>query len=158
MTAPHKEVEKKTVARNKKAFADFEIIEKIESGIILTGAEIKSVRNGQMNLKGSYVHVENCEAWTEGIHISPYKPADQKNYDPKRKRKLLLKRRQIDKIEACQEEKGLTVIPLEVYIKKGFAKVLIGTARGKKKYDKRQDLKKRSQNLEIKRALKNFQT
>lgn len=168
-------VAKKVVAKNKKAFADFEILDQIEAGIVLTGSEIKSVRSGQINLKGSHVEIYLAgsataikkhrssaptpkppapEAFAENIHISPYKHSHEKPLDPKRKRKLLLHRKEIQKLESQRKEKGFTIVPLEIYLKKGRAKLLIGLARGKKKYDKRTELKKKAQNLEIRRALR----
>lgn len=159
--------ERKVIARNKKAYADFEILETVEAGIVLTGSEIKSVRNNQVNLKGSYVSVTNYfssvgsrvfvfEAWVQNLHIAAYKYSQEKVYDPVRVRKLLLHRKEIDRLSGSQNEKGRALIPLEIYLKKGRAKLLIGLCRGKKMYDRRAELKKRSQDLEIRRALKNY--
>jgi SsrA-binding protein len=143
------------LAKNKKAFADYEILETFEAGICLTGPEVKSVRNHSVNLKGSFIDIDsNGEVWANGIHISPYKFAHDKTLNSSRKRKLLLKHKEIAKINRALNEKGITCVPLELYLKGGLIKVKVGLARGKKKYDKRQDLKKRAQNIEVARALK----
>lgn len=146
----------KIIAKNKKAFFDYEILEKFEAGMVLEGCEIKSIREGNVNLKGSYIILKNGEAWAKGMHISEYKFANQK-IDTLRERKLLLKKREIDKIGKTLSEKGVTCSPIAVGIsQKGFAKLEIAIARGKKKYDKRADLKQKDQNREIARKLKKF--
>jgi SsrA-binding protein len=145
----------KILARNKKAFADFEILEKIEAGIVLSGPEVKSLRGGHTSLKGSFVEVSGQnEALTRNIHISPYKQAAEKDYDPTRKRKLLLHKKEIEALKSQLETKGITAVPLDFHLHHNRIKVLIGICRGKKKYDRRQELKKKAQNLEIKRALR----
>ena len=145
------------LASNKKAFHDFEILEKIEAGIVLSGAEVKSIRASQTNLKGAYLEVSaNNEVFARNIHISPYKFADQKDYSPVKKRKLLLNQKEISLIREKLEEAGATVIPLDFHIANNRIKLLVGICRGKKKHDKRQDLKKKAQSLEIKRALKKY--
>ena len=146
------------LAQNKKALAEYEVLEKIEAGIVLTGPEVKSVRASQVNLKGSFVEVsDKSEAWTRNIHISPYRQAtDQKDYDPTAKRKLLLNQKEIINLENKLQEKGLTAVPLDMHLSHNLIKVTVGICRGKKKYDRREDLKKKAQNLDIKRALKRY--
>lgn len=145
------------LAQNKKAFADYEILEKIEAGIVLSGAEVKSVRGGHANLKGSFIEVnQKNEAWTRNIHISPYKQAPQPDYDPTQKRKLLLHKIQILKLKTSLDTKGITIIPLDFHLSNNRIKLTIGIGRGKKKYDRREELKKKAQNLEIKRTLKRY--
>ena len=145
------------LAQNKKAFVDYEIMEKIVAGIVLTGPEVKSARASQINLKGSFVEVSaKLEVWTRNIHISPYKQANQTDYNPTRKRKLLLNKKEILEIKKFLETKGFTVVPLDFHLSGNHIKVTIGICRGKKKYDRRDELRKKSQNLEIKRTLKHY--
>jgi SsrA-binding protein len=152
-----KKSESNILASNKKAYHDFEILEKIEAGIVLSGAEVKSVRANQANLKGAYLEVSaGNEVFVRNIHISPYKFAEQKDYSPVRKRKLLLNQKEIGLIREKLEEAGATVIPLDFHIKNNRIKLLVGICRGKKKHDKREELKKKSQEIEIKRALKKY--
>lgn len=145
-----------TFAKNKKALHDYEVLESFEAGIVLNGAEVKSIQNSQVNLKGSYVEIRNEEAISTGIHISPYKYASNKKLEPARNRKLLLHKKEILKIDSAISQKGITAIPLEIYSKKGLIKLKIGICRGKKLHDKRAELKRRSQEIDIKRALKNY--
>ena len=146
-----------TLARNKKAYADYEILEKIEAGIVLTGAEVKSVRGAHVNLKGSFVEVTpRLEAFVRGVHISPYKMAPQEGYNPTKRRKLLLKKTEILQLKNALDNKGFTVVPLDFHLTGNRIKLLIGVCRGKKKYDRRNELKKKAQTLEIKRALKRY--
>ena len=143
------------LAQNRKALADYEIIEKMEAGIVLTGAEVKSVRAGHINLKGSFIEISpRQEAWTRNVHISPYKFAPQNDYEPTKKRKLLLKNQEIASLQNQLDTKGITVIPLDFHLNHNRIKVTIAICRGKKKYDRRNELKKKAQNLEIKRTLK----
>lgn len=143
------------MSKNKKAYHDYEILEKFEAGIKLNGPEVKSVRAGNVNLKGGFVDVDSKgETWVNEIHISPYRFAHLQNLDPTRKRKLLLKKREIEKIEVSINQKGVTCVPLELILRGGLIKLTAGLVRGKKKYDKRADLKKRAQDLEVARALK----
>ena len=145
------------LAQNKKAFADYEILEKIEAGIVLTGAEVKSVRGAHVNLKGSFVEISpRLEAYVRNIHISPYKMAPQEDYNPTKKRKILLKKTEILQLKNALDNKGLTVVPLDFHLTGNRIKLLIGVCRGKKKYDRRNELKKKAQTLEIKRALKKY--
>ncbi len=150
----------KKYAINKKVRFDYEILEKIEAGLVLAGTEVKSIRAGNISLKGSYVTLKssgkNPEAWLINAHVSPYKPAgDQPGYDPERSRKLLLKKKEINYLIGKKKEQGLTLVPLSVYNRRSKIKVEIGLARGKKRYEKREDIKKREANRKIRRALKN---
>ncbi len=145
----------KSLTKNKKAFADYEILDTFEAGIQLAGPEVKSIRARNINLKGGFIDIDNRgEVWANEIHISPYKFARDQKLAPTRKRKLLLRQKEIDKILKALNEKGITCVPLEVYLKGGLIKMKIGLVRGKKKYDRRAELKKKSQNLEVARALK----
>lgn len=144
-------------AKNKKAYHDYEILETYEAGIALNGDEVKSIKNSQANLKGGFVDTENEEAFLNEVHVSKYKNSARKTNEPTRKRKLILHKKEIIEIETATNQKGVTAIPLELYAKKGLIKVKIGICRGKKLYDKREALKKRSQEIEIKRQLKKYQ-
>ena len=145
------------LAQNKKAFAEFEILEKFEAGIVLTGGEVKSVRGGHANLKGSHVEVsDKDEAWVRGVHISPYKPAQQSDYNPTARRKLLLNKKEILQIKVELDTKGIAAVPLDLHLRGNHIKITVGLCRGKKKHDRRDELKKKAQNLDIKRALKKY--
>ncbi|KRM72383.1 SsrA-binding protein SmpB [Lacticaseibacillus brantae] len=143
------------LAQNKKAGHDYNILETYEAGIALSGTEIKSVRAGKVNLKDGFARIRNGEAWLENVHISPYKEGNQFNADPLRNRKLLLHKKEISKLTGVVQEKGTTLIPLRMYLKHGYAKVLIGVGQGKKLFDKRETLKRKDQDREMQRALKN---
>jgi SsrA-binding protein len=143
-------------AKNKKAFAFYDIIDKIEAGIRLVGGEVKSIKAGNINLKGSFIDIHHEVPMLRNAHISKYK-FDSNPPDPIRTRKLLLKKNEILKLDQQAKTKGITLIPLEIYGKKNLIKVLIGVCRGKKLHDRRDDLKKKAQNLDIKRALKKYQ-
>lgn len=144
-------------AKNKKAFHDYEILDSFESGIMLNGDEVKSIKACQISLKGAFVDIENDEAFLNEAHVSRYKNSSRKTFDPTRKRKLLLHKNQIYKIEKEINQKGITAIPLELYGKNGLIKLKIGVCRGKKLHDKRSTLKKRDQEMAIKKALKKYQ-
>ena len=144
----------KIVAQNRRARHDYFILEPYEAGLVLAGSEIKSIRQGKANIREAYVRVENGEAWLIGSNIAAYDPASRHNHDPVRPRKLLLSRREIAKIYEQVREKGLTVIPLRLYLKRGRAKLEIAVARGKRTYDKRQEIAKRDAREEIERALR----
>ncbi|HGD2174622.1 TPA: SsrA-binding protein SmpB [Streptococcus agalactiae] len=144
------------VAQNKKAHHDYTIVETIEAGIVLTGTEIKSVRAARITLKDGYAQIKNGEAWLINVHITPYDQGNIWNQDPDRTRKLLLKKREIEKISNELKGTGMTLVPLKVYLKDGFAKVLLGLAKGKHDYDKRESIKRREQNRDIARQLKNY--
>ncbi|MCR6095164.1 SsrA-binding protein SmpB [Salipaludibacillus agaradhaerens] len=149
--------EGKLIAQNKKARHDFHIEETYEAGMVLTGTEIKSIRNRRVNMKDSFARVAQGEAWLHNLHISPYEQGNRYNHDPVRTRKLLLHRKQINQLIGLTQQKGYTLVPLKIYIKNGVAKVLIGLGKGKKKYDKREDLKQKDAKREIQRAFKDNQ-
>lgn len=149
--------EGKVVAQNKKAYHDYFIEETYEAGIVLQGTEIKSIRAGKCNLKDSYARIHNGEMYLYSFHVSPYEQGNRYNHDPLRTRKLLLHRKQINTLIGETKEAGYALVPLKVYLKNGFAKVLIGLAKGKKKYDKREDLKKKEAKREIERAFREKQ-
>ncbi len=141
---------------NRKAKFDYEILETYESGIVLTGTEIKSIRNGNANLKDSYAIYKNGEIFLLGMHISPYKEGNQFNHDELRTRKLLLHKKEILKIKNCLELDGDTLVPLKLYFNRNRAKILLGIAKGKKTYDKRESIKKRDIEREIRKQYKTF--
>ena len=143
------------IAQNRKASHDYTIVEEIEAGVVLKGTEIKSIRNSRINLKDGFVRIRNGEAYLFNVHISPYEQGNIFNHDPLRTRKLLLHKRQIRKLETEAKNAGMTIVPLKVYLKDGYAKVLIGLAKGKKDYDKRESLKRKDQDRQIQRVLKN---
>ena len=142
------------ISRNKKAFHDFQIIERIESGIELKGTEVKSAKAGNINLKDGYVFIKNGEAYLKNVHISHYPFGHSINHDPLRVRKLLLHKHEILKLQSKIKEKGYTLIPLRAYIKKGLIKIELGLCKGKKLYNKREDIKKKDQLQELKRGFK----
>ncbi len=142
------------VATNRKARHDYDILETIEAGVALQGSEIKSVRSGQINIKEGYVLIERNQAWLINVHISPYEMASRMNHDPLRKKRLLLHKKEIRKLQENQQLKGLAVIPLRVYLKGGFAKIELGVGRGLKHYDKRQKIAKRDAEREMQKMLK----
>lgn len=145
----------KTITVNKKAFHDFNIIEKYTAGIVLFGTEIKSVRKGGVNLKDSFAKIEDCEVWLYSCHISPYEQGNRYNKDPERKRKLLLNKKEILKMTGKIKKDGYTIIPLSMFIGDGgFAKLEIALAKGKKLYDKRDDIAKKTQTRDMQRAMK----
>jgi SsrA-binding protein len=140
------------VAVNRRAYHDYFIDEKYEAGVMLTGTEIKSVRNGRANLRDGFVRIDNGEAWLENVHISPYAQGNLMNQEPLRPRKLLLHRKEISSLIGKVKQKGYTLIPLRVYIARNRAKVEIGLARGKRQYDKREAIAARDAKREIERA------
>jgi SsrA-binding protein len=142
----------KVVATNRKARRNYTILDTYEAGLVLLGSEVKSLREGKMELKDSYGHVHRGEAWLVGAHIAPYEFAREGGHDPDRDRKLLLHRRQIDRIAGTLAEKGLTLVPLQVYFKNGKAKVELGLAKGKATVDKRRTLRDREHQREMERA------
>ncbi len=144
----------KVLAQNRKASHDYSIIDTIEAGIVLKGTEIKSIRAGRINLKDGYATIRNGEIFLQNVHISPYEQGNVFNHDPVRTRKLLMHKKQIARLVGETKSSGYTLIPLKVYIKDGYAKVLIGLGKGKKKYDKREDLKRKDQKREVDRAMK----
>lgn len=148
---PH---ESRLIANNKKAYHDYFIEEKYETGIVLHGTEVKSLRMGKCSIKESFVHIDGGEVFIYGMHISPYEKGNIFNKDPLRPKKLLMHRNQIMKLQGQLSEKGYTLVPLQVYFKNGLAKVEIGLAKGKKLYDKRQDIAKKDQRRENEREFK----
>ena len=144
----------KDVAVNRRAYHDYFIDEKYEAGVMLTGTEIKSVRNGRANLRDGYVRIDNGEAWLENVHISPYAQGNLMNQEPLRARKLLLHRKEISSLVGKVKQKGYTLIPLRLYFARNHAKVEIGLARGKRQYDKRQALAAADARREMERALR----
>ncbi|HET7338970.1 MAG TPA: SsrA-binding protein SmpB [Candidatus Dormibacteraeota bacterium] len=144
----------KDVAVNRRAYHDYFIDEKYEAGVMLTGTEIKSVRNGRANLRDGYVRIDNGEAWLENVHISPYAQGNVLTQEPLRPRKLLLHRKEISSLIGKVKQKGYTLIPLRVYIARNRAKVEIGLARGKRQYDKREAIAARDAKREIERAMR----
>ena len=146
-----------TLAENRKARHDYNIEATVEAGIELQGTEIKSIRSGSANLKDSYAQVKRGEMYLNNMHIAPYEEGNRFNHEPLRVRKLLLKKKQIAILTNAQNEAGISIIPLKLYIKNGYAKLLIGVAKGKKNYDKRHVLKQKEANKEINRALKDKQ-
>ena len=147
----------KLVANNKKAYHDYFIEEKYEAGIELFGTEVKSSRQGKCSIKEAYVSIDNGEAFVEGMNISPYEKGNIFNREPLRKRRLLLHKREIMKLAGQVQAKGYTLMPLQVYFKNGRVKIEIGLARGKKLYDKRDDLKKKAIKRETERDFRNSQ-
>jgi SsrA-binding protein len=147
----------KVLAQNKKANHDFSIEETYEAGIVLQGTEIKSIRNGRVQLKDSFARVEHGEVYLHNMHISPYEQGNRYNHEPLRTRKLLLHRREIVKLIGATKEEGYALVPLKMYLKNGYAKVLIGLGKGKRKYDKREDLKKKEAKRDIERAFRDRQ-
>ena len=146
---------KKIVARNRKAKFEYELLESYEAGIELRGSEIKSIRAGQVSLAEAYVRTNGKQAWLVGAHIAPYDQASAFNHDPERERRLLLHKKEIQALFDSVRMKGLTIIPTQVYLKEGRAKVEIAVAKGKHQYDKRQSIKKRDMERDIDRALGN---
>ena len=144
----------KIVARNRRARFEFDLIEKVEAGIVLCGTEVKSLRNGRSSLEEAYAGVENGEVWLYGCDIPEYLQANRMNHKPKRPRKLLLHRREIDKLISKASEKGFTLIPLQIYFKKGIAKVEVSIAKGRKMYDKREAVKKQDARRDMDRVLR----
>lgn len=144
---------RKVIASNRKARHEFEILETFEAGLVLRGPEVKSLRDGNMSFQDCYARVEGSEVWLHNLHINPYEPATHANEEPMRARKLLLHRKEIRKLVGKVEERGLTMVPLSIYFRGGFAKVELALARGRKLYDKREKLKKQTQEREARRAM-----
>lgn len=153
----HIMAESKVLVQNKKASHDYFIEDTYEAGLVLTGTEIKSIRNGRANLKDSFCRIQNGEAFLLNMHISPFEQGNRHNVDPTRTRKLLLHKTQIMKLYGQVKEQGMALVPLKLYVKNGFCKVLVGLAKGKKNYDKRQDIAKKDAQREMQRALRERQ-
>jgi SsrA-binding protein len=144
---------KQSVARNPKATHDYHILETWETGIVLTGTEVKSLRNGKASIREAYARVRNGEVFLDGMNITPYEQGNRYNHDPVRTRKLLLHRREIEKLIGAVEQRGLTLVPLELYFKNGRAKVALALGKGKKQHDKRETIKRKIQEREVARAI-----
>jgi SsrA-binding protein len=143
-----------SVARNPRASHDYHLLETWETGIVLTGTEVKSLRHGKASIKEAYALVRNGEVWLEGMHITPYEQGNRWNPAPVRSRKLLMHRREIERLIGGVEQKGFTLVPLEIYFNKGRAKVALALGKGKKTHDRREDIKRRIADREMARALK----
>jgi SsrA-binding protein len=144
----------KNIVVNRKARHDYEIVERIEAGLVLTGTEIKSIRDGRISLREAYARPEGSELWLVGAHIAPYPAASRFNHEPTRRRKLLLHKSEIRELARAVNEGGLTLIPLRLYLKRGMAKLELALARGRRKYDKRQAIARREAERQMQRALR----
>jgi SsrA-binding protein len=142
------------VVSNRRARHEYEVLETHEAGLVLQGTEVKALRDGRANLQDAFARFDAGELWLHNLHISPYEPGNRFNHDPLRARKLLLHRREMRKMIGQVEQKGLTLIPLDLYFRRGVAKVTLGLVRGKKLHDKREDLRRRDQEREMERAYK----
>jgi SsrA-binding protein len=143
----------RTVASNRRARFDYEILERMEAGIVLTGSEVKSLRAGRASLSESFARVRDGEVWLENMHIPPYEQGEKRGYDPKRTRKLLLKRAQIERLIGKTAERGLALVPIRLYFAHGLAKVEIGLGKGKRQFEKRQSIAEREMRREAERSL-----
>lgn len=144
----------KVVVQNRKARYEYHIDDTLEAGLVLQGTEVKSLRAGKANLQDAYAEIKDGEAWVINFHISPYEQGNRFNHEPRRPKKLLLQRREINRLYGLSQQKGYTLIPLRVYFKHGLAKIIIGVARGKKLHDKRQDIAERDAKRDIERIVK----
>ncbi len=144
---------KRSIARNPKATHDYHILETWETGIVLTGTEVKSLRSGKASIKEGFARLHHGEVFLEGMNITPYEQGNRYNHDPVRSRKLLLHRREIERLIGAVEQKGLALVPLELYFKRGRAKVVLALGRGKKQHDKREAARKRIAEREVARAM-----
>jgi len=143
----------KPIARNRKAFHDYEVLEQLEAGLVLQGSEVKSLRAGQVSFTDAHARFKGAEAWLMDLNIAPYPMATWGNHAPKRPRKLLLHKRELGKLRDKLDRQGLALVPLDLYFKRGFAKVTLGVCRGRKKHDKREALKKKSDQRDMARQL-----
>ena len=150
----HKKTDENLIAQNKKARHDYFVEETYEAGLVLTGTEIKSVRAHTVQLVDAYVQVKNGEAWVYNMHIAEFKGGNRFNHIPDRNRKLLLHKKEIAKLLGVSQQAGYSLIPLKVYLRNGYAKLLVGVCKGKKNYDKRQDLKEKDAKRDIEKAMK----
>jgi SsrA-binding protein len=144
----------RVVTSNRRAYHDYHILETVEAGIVLTGTEIKSIRDGKVNIAEAYARVENGELWLIGSHVAPYTHGNRANHDPDRPRKLLVHRRELNRLREAVEQRGLTLVPLRLHLTEGLAKVDVGVARGKKLYDKRATEAERQSRRDVDRALR----
>jgi SsrA-binding protein len=153
MTAqPSRDDRRTTVARNPRATHDYHVLDTHEAGLVLTGTEVKALRAGKASIKEAYARIRNGEVFIDGMTITPYEQGNRYNHDPVRTRKLLLHRREIERLVGALEQKGLTLVPLELYFRNGRAKVLLAVGRGKKHHDRREDIRRREADREIARA------
>lgn len=144
----------RTITANKKAFYDYHVLHQVEAGLVLTGTEIKSVREGKVNIREGYIRPRDGELWLVGAHIAPYTSGSYQNHEPYRERKLLLHRREIAELSSGTSEQGATIVPLRLYLKRGKAKLEIGLVKGKRKYDKRQAIAKRDAERSMQQAVR----
>lgn len=144
----------KTVAVNRKALHDYHVLDRLEAGLVLTGSEIKSIRDGRVSIREAYARPEGGELWLIGAHIAAYPAAARNNHEPTRRRKLLVHRSQVHELSRACDTGGLTMVPLRLYLKRGLAKVELGLVRGRKKYDKRQVIARREAERQVARALR----
>ncbi len=147
---------RKVVARNRKARHEYEILDTMEAGLVLRGPEVKSLREGKVSFQDAFAMVENGEVWLYNLHISPYAPADRMNRDPTRTRKLLLKKHEIASLVGKVRQKGLTLVPLDLYFRRGYAKVTLAVAKGRQLHDKRDKLKRETMEREAERAMDRY--
>jgi SsrA-binding protein len=145
---------KASVARNPRATHDYHIVDRWEAGLVLSGTEVKSLRQGKASIKEAFGQVRGREVWLEGMHVTPYEQGNRYNHEPVRPRKLLLHRREIDRLIGAVQQKGLALVPLELYFRKGRAKVTLALGKGKKTHDRREDLKRRMADREMARAIR----
>lgn len=146
--------ESSTIAVNRRARFDYDIVDRFDAGIVLTGSEIKSVREHRVQLQGSYARFKDGELWLQDANIAPYANAGYQQHDPRRDRKLLLHKRELARIDALMGEKGLTMVPMRMYLKRGMAKVELAVVRGRKQYDKRQKIREREEGRQAARAIR----
>ena len=147
---------RRDIAVNRQAFFNYEVLERFEAGLQLTGTEIKSIRAARVDLRGAHARLENNELWLHGMHVALYDPAGQRNHDPKRPRKLLMRRSEISEIGGKISQRGLTLVPLRLYVKNHWAKIELGLGRGKRQYDKRKAIIERDKDREARRALRHL--
>lgn len=145
---------RKVIARNKKALHEYAIIDSWEAGIVLAGPEVKSIRGGKVSLAEAYARVDGSEVWLLDMHVTPYDPASQFNLDPVRPRKLLLSKREIRRLIGATQQEGFTLVPLDLYLRRGLIKLTLALGKGKKRVDKREDLKRKDAQREVQRALR----
>lgn len=155
MSAPPAGGSRKVVARNRKARHEYEVLDSVEAGLVLVGTEVKSIRAGKVAFRDAHARAESGEMWLHNLHVAPYEAGNRWNHDEARPRKLLLHRDQIRRIASRSEEKGLTIVPLDLYFRGGRAKVTLGLCRGRKHRDRREELKRRTMDREAERAMKN---
>jgi len=146
----------KVIATNRKAYHDYEVVESLEAGVILTGTEIKSIRQGQVNLRDGFALIRGDEVWLINVHIAPYAHGQRDNHEPKRERKLLLHRREIERLQGKISERGWTLAPLRLYLRNNRAKIELGLVRGKRQYDKREAIARRDSERDLQRILKEY--